>query len=65
MRLVHGFYGMYTQTGVTVHFAAPHKETRPGGKTVIVPPKESEGCRVQDSDRLHLCNSGEYDIIVV
>lgn len=33
---------MYTQTGVTVHFAAPHKETRPGGKTVIVPPKESE-----------------------
>lgn len=36
MKLVHGFYGMYTQTGVTV------KETRPGGKTVIVPPKESE-----------------------
>lgn len=55
---------MYTWTGVTVNFAGLHKEARPRGKTDCTSERK-QGCRVQDSDRLHPCNSEEYDIIVV
>lgn len=59
MKLVHGFYGMYTQNGVTFHFAAPHKEIRHGVKTVIVPPKESEVAEGKTVYRLHPSNLEE------
>lgn len=40
------------------------KKTRPGGKTDCTSQRK-QGCRVQNSDRLHPCNSEEYGIIVV